>query len=46
MRALNKVELQELVNDQMSRTNHQLFDEKEMVKLAEKIIEAEKTFVA
>lgn len=38
MRALNKVELEELFNDQMVRQNKQGFDEKESLKLAEKIL--------
>lgn len=38
MRALNKVELEELFNDKMVRQNKQGFEEKEQLKLAEKIL--------
>ena len=38
MRALNQVELEELINDQMVRKNQKDFDEQEQVKLVEKIL--------
>jgi len=45
MRALNKVELEELFNDQMVRQNRHQFDEKEQIVIAEKILLEEKNFL-
>lgn len=45
MRALNKIEIEELFNEQMVRQNRHQFDEKEQIKLAEKILHDEKNFM-
>lgn len=44
MKALNQLEINELLNQQMTRQNKHEFDEKEQVKLAEKILQDEKVF--